>query len=185
MSYLLRLLSESRLLRKDLDYHLLRGSMVFIFFIFGYQKWFEYEAETIKPLISHSPFVFWLIPAFGVRGAGWFLGTTEWLFGALLLLGFWNKRLGTLGAAGSIFTYASTVTIIPFLPDAWAAPAGGFPLMTIVTAFLVKDVVLFAASFYLLEQDVVRSRDDRLVRSPSAVEVDGSAVPGRASPRQR
>jgi uncharacterized membrane protein YkgB len=156
MAYLTRLLSAFGLVDNELDYHLLRASMVFIFFIFGYQKWFAYEAEMIEPFIRHSPFVFWLIPAFGVRGASWFLGTSEWTFGALLFFGFWNKRLGMLGAAGSIVTFASTVAIIPFLPDGWAAPAGGFPAMTIATAFLVKDVVLLAASFYLLKQDVVR-----------------------------
>jgi uncharacterized membrane protein YkgB len=131
--------------------------MVFIFAIFGYQKWFLFEAETIKPLIAHSPLVFWLLPAFGVRGASWFLGTTEWTFGWLLFLGFWNKPLGILGAAGSLFTYASTITIIPFLPEAWAPQAGGFPAITLVTGFLLKDVVLLAASFYLLKQDIVRA----------------------------
>lgn len=157
MVYLIRLLSVSGLLRKDLDYHLMRASMVFIFVVFGYQKWFEFEAETIKPFISNSPLVFWLIPAFGVRGASWFLGASEWTFGALLFFGFWSKRLGIIGALGSLFTFASTVTIIPFIPDGWAAAAGGFPAMTLSTAFLVKDVVLFAASFYLLKQDVVRA----------------------------
>lgn len=157
MSYLIRLLSESKLVKKDFDYHLMRASMVFIFLVFGYQKWFEYEAQTITPFISNSPLVFWLIPAFGIRGASWFLGASEWTFATLLFLGFWSKRLGVVGAAGSLFTYASTVTIIPFIPDAWAAAAGGFPAMTLSTAFLVKDVVLFSASFYLLKQDAVRA----------------------------
>jgi uncharacterized membrane protein YkgB len=77
----------------------------------------------MQPLIAHSPLVFWLLPAFGVRGAGWFLRGSEWTFGLLILLGFWNKPLGVLGAAGSLFTYASTTTIILFLPDAWAPEA--------------------------------------------------------------
>jgi uncharacterized membrane protein YkgB len=102
VTYLTKLLSETRLIKTDFDYYLVRASMVFIFLLFGCQKWFEFEGETIKPLISHSPLVSWLIPAFGVRGAGWFLGSTEWTFGALLFLGFWSKRLGILGAAGSL-----------------------------------------------------------------------------------
>jgi uncharacterized membrane protein YkgB len=97
-----------------------------------------------------------MYPAFGVRGASWFLGASEWLFGALLFLGFWNKRLGILGAAGSCVTFLSTVSIIPFMPDGWAPSAGGFPAMVGNVPFLMKDVVLFAASFYLLKQDVER-----------------------------
>jgi uncharacterized membrane protein YkgB len=144
------------LLSKDLDYHVVRASMVLIFLLFGYQKWFEYEAQVLIPFISNGPLISWMYPAFGVRGASWFLGGSEWLFGALLFLGFWNKRLGVLGAAGSCFTYLATVSIIPFMPNGWAPSAGGFPAMVGNVAFLMKDVVLFAASFYLLKQDVER-----------------------------
>lgn len=146
----------SWLIRKDLEYHLLRASMVIIFLFFGYQKWFEYEARVLIPYIGNGPLIFWLYPAFGVRGASWFLGVTEWLVGSLLFLGFWNKRLGILGALGSIATFVGTVTIIPFMPDGWAESAGGFPAMAGNVPFLMKDVVLLAVSIYLLKQDVVR-----------------------------
>jgi uncharacterized membrane protein YkgB len=89
-----------------------------------------------------------MYPVFGIRGASWFLRVSEWLFGALLFLGFWNKKLGILGALGSCVTFIMTVTIIPFMPNGWAASAGGFPAMTGNVAFLMKDVVLFAASVY-------------------------------------
>jgi uncharacterized membrane protein YkgB len=42
------------------------------------------------------------------------------------------------------------------MPDGWAASAGGFPAMTEHVAFLMKDIVLFSASVYLLKQDVAR-----------------------------
>ena len=144
------------LLSKDLDYHLIRAAMVLIFLMFGYQKWFEYEAQVLIPFISNGPLISWMYPAFGVRGASWFLGASEWLICTLLFLGFWNKRLGILGAAGSCLTFVATVTIIPFMPDGWAPSAGGFPAMVGNVPFLMKDVVLLAVSFYLLKQDVVR-----------------------------
>jgi uncharacterized membrane protein YkgB len=130
--------------------------MVLIFVLFGYQKWFEYEAETLIPFISNGPLIFWLYPVFGVRGASWFLGASEWLFAALLFWGFWNKKAGILGALGCAFAMVGTVTIIPFMPDGWAASAGGFPAMQGNVAFLMKDVVLLAVSVYLLKQDVAR-----------------------------
>jgi uncharacterized membrane protein YkgB len=85
---------------------------------------------------------------FGVRGASWFLGLAEWLFGALLFLGIGNKELGVLGALGSVITFVMTVTIIPFMPNGWAASAGGFPAVTGNIPFLMKDVVLPAVSIY-------------------------------------
>ena len=44
MNTLVHILAKSGLLTKDLDYHLIRASMVLIFLAFGYQKWFAYEA---------------------------------------------------------------------------------------------------------------------------------------------
>ena len=43
MNSLVRILARTRLLKGDLDLHLVRGSMVLIFLLFGYQKWWEYE----------------------------------------------------------------------------------------------------------------------------------------------
>jgi uncharacterized membrane protein YkgB len=157
MNVLIRLLAKSGLLIEDLDYHVVRTAMVIIFLFFGYQKWFDYEAQVLIPYISNGPLIFWLYPVFGIRGASWFLGVSEWLFGSLLFLGFWDKRLGILGAIGSAGTFLMTVTIIPFMPDGWADSAGGFPAMAGNVPFLMKDVVLLAASVYLLKQDVMRA----------------------------
>ena len=156
MDSLAGVLARFGILTNDLDYHLIRASMVIIFLFFGYQKWFQYEAEVLIPYISNGPLIFWLYPAFGIRGATWFLGASEWTFGTLLFLGFWNKKLGVLGALGSCATFICTATIIPFMPNGWAASAGGFPAMTEHVAFLMKDIVLFSASFYLLKQDLAR-----------------------------
>jgi uncharacterized membrane protein YkgB len=150
-------LDKLGLLRHDADSHLLRAAMVIMFFFFGYQKWFAYEVDRLVPFISNGPLIFWLYPALGMRGATLFLGVSEWTFGTLLLLGFWNTRLGILGALGSTGTFVATVTIIPFMPEGWDAAAGGFPAMTGNVPFLMKDVVLLAVSVYLLKQDVQRA----------------------------
>jgi uncharacterized membrane protein YkgB len=156
MNLLIRILTKLGLLKEDLDNHVVRASMIIIYFFFGYQKWFNYEAQALIPFFNNGPLISWMYPVFGIRGASWFLGVSEWLFGALLLLGFWNKRLGVLGALGSCVTFIMTITIIPFMPDGWAPSAGGFPAMQGNVAFLMKDLALFAASFYLLKQDVER-----------------------------
>jgi uncharacterized membrane protein YkgB len=156
MNALMNILNRSGLLKDDLDYHLVRASMVIIFLFFGYQKWFEYEAQILIPYISNGPLISWMYPVFGIRGASTFLGVAEWTFGALIFAGFWNRTAGILGALGSIATFIGTVTIIPFMPNGWAESAGGFPAMVGNVPFLMKDVVLLAASVYLLKQDVVR-----------------------------
>ena len=162
------LLARKGLFRQGVESHLLRASMVIMYLFFGYQKWFPYEARALVPFVHNSPLVSWLYPVFGQRGATYFLGVSEWTFGGLIFLGFWNKTLGMLGAAGSVFTFLATVSIIPFIPDGWEASAGGFPAMTINTAFLMKDVVLLAVSVYLLRQDALRVCGPAEDRRPAA-----------------
>src|SRR6478609_12186254 len=137
MNALIKILTKSGLLKDDLDYHFVRASMVIIFLFFGYQKWFEYEAQALIPYISNGPLISWMYPVFGIRGASWFLGVSEWLFGLLLFLGFWNRELGILGAIGSVGTFVMTVTIIPSMPNGWAESAGGFPAMAGNIPFLM------------------------------------------------
>jgi uncharacterized membrane protein YkgB len=167
MNYLVDLLGRSGLLKRDLDYNLLRAAMVIIFAWFGYDKWFEDEIRGLLPIITHGPLIFWTIPVLGIRGTANLLGTSEWTFGTLLFLGFWNKKLGVLGALGSAFTFVATFTVLPFVPDAWDAAAGGFPAMTATSAFLLKDLVLLVVSIYLLKQDVARLVEARTPARPA------------------
>jgi uncharacterized membrane protein YkgB len=157
MNLLIKILTKLGLLRRDLDYHLVRASMVIIYFFFGYQKWFPYEAHTLIPFISSSPLMAWMYPLFGLQGASWFFGDLRmvvWRAHTLRILG---QAIRNSGALGSCVTFIMTITIIPFMPDGWNASAGGFPAMQGNVAFLMKDVVLFAVSFYLLKQDVERA----------------------------
>jgi uncharacterized membrane protein YkgB len=167
MSFITKILVKLGILTEDLDYHFVRASMVIVFLFFGYQKWFDYEAQALIPYISNGPLISWMYPVFGIRGACWFLGVAEWFFGALLFAGFWNKKLGILGALGAVFSFISTFTIIPFMPNGWAASAGGFPAMTETVAFLMKDLVLLAVSVYLLRQDVLRVAQSAKESSPA------------------
>jgi len=99
-NYIVDLLSRSGLLERDLECHLLRAAMVIIFAWFGYDKWFEDEIRGLLRVTTHGPLIFWTIPVLGIRDTSLLLRASEWTFGTLLFLGFWNKRLGILGALG-------------------------------------------------------------------------------------
>ena len=58
MNFITSRLIKLGILMDDLDYHVVRASMVVIFFFFGYQKWFNYEAQGLIPYISHGPLIF-------------------------------------------------------------------------------------------------------------------------------
>ena len=52
MDRLIKFLSMTAPFQGDLDYRLIRASMVIIYFFFGYQKWFDYEAQGLIPTTS-------------------------------------------------------------------------------------------------------------------------------------
>jgi uncharacterized membrane protein YkgB len=57
IDWLVKLLTKTGLLKKDLDYNLPRTSMVIVFLLFGYQKCFLYEAKVLIQYIGKDPFL--------------------------------------------------------------------------------------------------------------------------------
>ena len=98
MNALIHMLTRSGLLTKDLDYHLIRASMVLIFLAFGYQKWFAYEAQVLIPYISNGPLIFWMYPVFGIRGASWFSGRFRMVVRCAAVPGILEQATGNLGS---------------------------------------------------------------------------------------
>ncbi|MBI6655492.1 DUF417 family protein [Pseudomonas carnis] len=137
--------------RRPIEIELIRWSLVLIFAFFGYAKWFPYEAQALVPLIRNSPLLFWMHSAFGVAGASYVLGAAEWFIGIGLAIGTWAPRISALAATGSVITFLTTLTLIFSTPNAWEVSAGGFPAMSGNTSFLLKDLVLMAASLLLLK----------------------------------
>jgi hypothetical protein len=66
-----------------------------------------------------------------------------------------------------------TVTIIPFMPNGWD-PVAGFPAMAGNSPFLMKDIVLLAASVYLLRDDVMRALEPNPARALYSQQVGSS-----------
>jgi hypothetical protein len=64
MNLLINILTKFGLLKKDLDYHLVRASMIIIYFFFGYQKWFAYEGAGIGSFYPQRPSYFMDVPCF-------------------------------------------------------------------------------------------------------------------------
>jgi uncharacterized membrane protein YkgB len=133
----------------------LRWALVVIFLWFGCMKFTSYEAHGIAPLIEHSPIMSWLHTLFGVRGASDVVGVLELLSAAALIAGAFVPLFSALGAAMSCATYAITLSFMLSTPGVAAAAAGGFPAISgDIGQFLLKDLVLLAASVCLLLKSI-------------------------------
>lgn len=138
---------------------LLRWALIVIFLWFGAMKFTAYEANGIAPFIIHSPIMSWLNALFGVQGASYVIGALELSTAAALILGAFLPVFSVLGAAMSAATYAITLTFFLSTPGVAEPTAGGFPAISAVPGqFLLKDLVLLAASLCLLLASVRGSR---------------------------
>ncbi len=140
---------------------LLRWALVIIFLWFGAMKFTHYEANGISPFIVNSPIMGWLNSLFGVQGASDVIGLLELSTAAALIIGAIQPLFSALGAAMSAVTYLITLTFMLSTPGVAEATAGGFPAISALPGqFLLKDVVLLAASLSLLLGSIQASRTD-------------------------
>ncbi|MDR5836101.1 DUF417 family protein [Caballeronia sp. LZ034LL] len=137
---------------------LLRWALVIVFLWFGGMKFTAYEANGIAPFIINSPVMSWLHTLFGVRGASYVIGTLELSTALALIIGAFQPMFSALGAAMSAATYLITLTFLLSTPGVAEATAGGFPAISALPGqFLLKDVVLLAASLSLLLASVPKA----------------------------
>jgi len=128
----------------------IRFSIALVLIWIGAMKFSAYEAGAIEGLIASSPLTSWLYSVFSLQGASNFIGTVEIATAIALLLTPLNRIVGIVGSLGAIATFAVTSSLLLTAP-VWEASLGGFPALNVVPGqFLVKDLVLLAASVWLL-----------------------------------
>ncbi len=125
---------------------ILRYSLVFFLLFFGALKWTVGEANAIQPMVSHSPFFFWLYPAFGVQRGSEVIGVVELVIGVLIGLRRWSPRLSAIGSLGASVMFVVTVSFVFTTPNI----GEGVP-------FLLKDITLLGAALWTASEAL----DDR------------------------
>ncbi|MBC7831916.1 MAG: DUF417 family protein [Hyphomicrobium sp.] len=133
------------------------AGVVLPLFLIGILKFTSIEVEVLKPLISNTPWLSWLYPAFGEPGAAALLGVAEVFTAALLLASPWFPRAGVLGGAFGAVTFAVTSSTMLALPI-WEAGSGGFPFLDATGSFLIKDIVMLGVSVVVLGDSLARLR---------------------------
>ena len=120
---------------------LVRWSLVFLLVLFGALKWTAFEAQAVRPLITHSPFLRWVDAAFGQQGASIFVGVIELTTALLIAVGTRAPKAGLIGGLMGMGMFLTTLSFIVTTPNI----GGG-------AAFLVKDVALLGAAMWIAGQ---------------------------------
>ncbi len=129
-----------------------RYSIVIILVWIGAMKFTAYEAGAIQGLVASSPFLSWMYAIASQQAVANTIGAIEIAIGIALAVGPWFRPAAIAGALGAIATFAITLSFL-FSAPGWEASLGGFPALSVVPGqFLLKDVVLLAASVSLLSR---------------------------------
>jgi len=109
--------------------------------LFGATKFTAAEAQAIRPMIEHSPFIAFLPKLLGLRAASDLIGVVEMSASALIALRRFRPWLSGAGSSLAAGIFALTTSFMFTTPGAFAPDSylGGF---------LMKDLLLMAASLF-------------------------------------
>lgn len=118
-----------------------RYGMVALLLMWGGAKFTPMEANAIKPLVEHSPFLSWMYPLFGVQGTSNVFGIFEVGAGLLIGLRHWFPRVSGFASLAASGMFIVTLSFLATTPDVFApsSPWGGF---------LMKDIMFLGAALF-------------------------------------
>jgi uncharacterized membrane protein YkgB len=135
---------------------LARYGLVVVIGWIGLLKFTTYEAKGIEPLVAHSPLMSWMYDVFSVTTFSTLLGVLEVTAAVLLAVKPWWPKVSAVGSVIAIGLFLATISFLFTTPGVGEASAGGFPLLSMVGAFLIKDVALLGIAVWTLG-DALRS----------------------------
>jgi reactive chlorine resistance protein C len=129
---------------------LMRYGLVLILFWIGLMKFTPYEANAIKPLVEHSPFMGWMYHVMSVQAASNAIGIIEVATAVLMALQPWSAIASVIGSTMAVFTFLLTLSFL-FSTPGWEPTLGGFPALSVAPGqFLLKDLLLLGAALWSL-----------------------------------
>lgn len=128
---------------------LLRYGLAVVVGWIGAMKFTAFEAEGIRPLVANSPLMSWVYSVWSVQGFSNLLGATEIAVAAMIALRPVSVTISTVGSGLAVCMFLTTLSFI-FSTPGWEPSLGGFPALSMVGGFLLKDIVLLGAAVWLL-----------------------------------
>ena len=131
-----------------------RYGLVVVIGWIGALKFANFEAHQIQPLVAHSPFMSWLYHIFPVHTFSALLGVLELTAAVLLAIKPLSPKLSIVGSLLAILLFISTVSFLFTTPGVSEPAGGGFPALSLLGEFLLKDIPLLGLSFWTLADSI-------------------------------
>lgn len=140
---------------KRIGAFLIRFSLVVILIWIGCLKFTHYEAAGIKPLVENSGLMAWGYSLMSVDGFAKLIGIIEIILGLLIASRPFLPKLSAIGSIGAIIMSLITLSFLLTTAPAWQK-GFGFPFLSPMPGqFLLKDLLLLAASVWTAGEALV------------------------------
>lgn len=126
---------------------ILRYGLVIILVWIGALKFAAYEAESIQGLVANSPLLAWGYNLMSTYGFARLIGVIEISLGVLIAVRPFAPQLSALGSLGASLMFVITLSFMLTTPGVWQE-GYGFPALSLVGSFLVKDLLLLGAALW-------------------------------------
>ena len=131
-----------------------RYGLVVVIGWIGALKFANFEAKQIRPLVANSPFMGWLYDIFSVYTFSALLGVFEVAAAVLLAIKPWFPKLSVVGSVQAIILFLATISFLFTTPGIGEPSGGGFPALSLIGEFLLKDIPLLGLSFWTLADSI-------------------------------
>lgn len=139
-----------------------RYGLVVVIGWIGALKFANFEAHQIQPLVANSPFMGWLYHIFPVYTFSALLGVFEVSGAILIAIKPLAPRLSVVGSLIAILLFIATISFLFTTPGVGEPAGGGFPALSLIGEFLLKDIPLLGLSFWTLA-DSLRAVERQVV----------------------
>ena len=127
-----------------------RYGLVVVIGWIGALKFANFEARQIQPLVANSPLMGWLYDIFPVYTFSALLGVFEVTAAVLLAIKPLAPKLSVGGSLLAILLFLATISFLFTTPGVGEPAGGGFPAISLIGEFLLKDIPLLGLSFWTL-----------------------------------
>ncbi len=131
-----------------------RYGLVLVIGWIGALKFANFQANQIQPLVASSPFMGWLYNIFPVYTFSALLGVFEVAAAVLIAIKPLSPRLSIVGSVLAIVLFLATISFLFTTPGVSEPAGGGFPAISLIGEFLLKDVPLLGLSFWTLADSI-------------------------------
>ncbi|MBL4676857.1 MAG: DUF417 family protein [Mucilaginibacter sp.] len=133
---------------KKASYNLGVIATIIVLIWIGILKFTPTEATGIKAYVSHSFLMSWLYHVASLQGVSNIIGTFEIVNAILLIVSFWNSRIGLIAGYLTALIFIVTLSFIITTPGIWHLMDG----VPVTDFFVVKDMAFLAVALQVIDK---------------------------------